>query len=116
MSRQIAVSVKDYFKLSNQIDQYSKSLIKEKGEEYSLRNDFLAMENKIAGIKDEHPALVSLTLASKHIAAMFVMLEKSDPKVIKLEKWDERIRDGINLLKIASAFVHAEHETFDLRR
>ena len=110
----LPVSKENFFKLSDAYDKHSQELMLEKGEEYSLDGDFLAMENKLAGLMTENPAYASMVLASKHIAAMFVILEKLDPNEIKLAKWDERIRDGINLLKIASAFVHASQDDFTL--
>ncbi len=100
----IPVSHKDYMILSDAYDEHSKKLMGLKGEEYSIDNDFLAMENRLAGMLGSSPEEVSLVMAGKHITAMGIILEK----------WDERIRDAINLLKITSAFIHAKQEDFSL--
>ncbi len=110
----IPVSHKDYMILSDAYDEHSKKLMGLKGEEYSIDNDFLAMENRLAGMLGSSPEEVSLVMAGKHITAMGIILEKTGATSIKLEKWDERIRDAINLLKITSAFIHAKQEDFSL--
>lgn len=112
---QMPVSKEDYLKLSDQYDKHARALCAEKGEEYSLAQDFLAMENKIAGLVEGDPAFLSLILAAKHIAAMFVIIQKTPTNQIDLKKWDERVRDGCNLIKIASAFIHAEQKDFDVK-
>jgi len=110
----IPVSHKDYMKLADAYDKHSRTLMTSKGEEYAVDNDFLAMENRLAGMLGDSPEYVSLVMAGKHITAMGIILEKNDVTEIKLEKWDERIRDATNLLKIASAFVHAKQQDFSL--
>jgi len=110
----IPVSHKDYMSLSDAYDTHSRTLMTSKGEEYAIDNDFLAMENRLAGMLGDSPEYVSLVMAGKHITAMGIILEKNDVTKIKLEKWDERIRDANNLLKIASAFVHAKQNDFSL--
>lgn len=110
----IPVSHEDYMLLSDAYDKHSRNLMGLKGEEYSIDNDFLAMENRLAGMLGESPEFVSLVMAGKHITSLGIILGKNSVGEIKLEKWDERIRDAINLLKITSAFVHAEHEDFTL--
>lgn len=115
MSEQlIPVSHKDYMLLADAYDKHSRTLMTSKGEEYAIDNDFLAMENRLAGMLGDSPEYVSLVMAGKHITAMGIILEKNDVTKIKLEKWDERIRDATNLLKIASAFVHAKQNDFSL--
>lgn len=114
MSNLIPVSHKDYMLLSDAYDKYSRTLMAAKGEEYSIANDFLAMENRLAGMFGDSPEYVSLVMAGKHITALGIILEKNDVTKIKLEKLDERIRDATNLLKIASAFVHAKQHDFSL--
>ena len=114
MTQLIPVSHKDYMSLSDAYDKHSRTLMSSKGEEYAIDNDFLAMENRLAGMLGDSPEYVSLVMAGKHITAMGIILEKNDVAKIKLEKWDERIRDASNLLKIASAFVHAKQEDFSL--
>jgi len=108
------VSHKNYMKLADAYDKHSRTLMTSKGEEYAVNNDFLAMENRLAGMLGDSPEYVSLVMAGKHITAMGIILEKNDVTEIKLEKWDERIRDASNLLKIASAFVHAKQDDFSL--
>lgn len=110
----IPVSHEDYMLLSDACDKHSRELITAKGEEYSIDGDFLAMENRLAGMLGCTPEHVSLVMAGKHIVSLGIILEKNDVTQIKLEKWDERIRDGMNLLKIASAFVHAKQNDFSL--
>jgi len=110
----IPVSHKDYMSLSDAYDKHSRILMTSKGEEYAIDNDFLAMENRLAGMLGDSPEYVSLVMAGKHITAMGIILEKNDVTKIKLEKWDERIRDACNLLKIASAFIHAKQQDFSL--
>lgn len=114
MIQLIPVSHKDYMSLSDAYDKHSRTLMTSKGEEYAVDNDFLAMENRLAGMLGDSPEYVSLVMAGKHITAMGIILEKNDVTKIKLEKWDERIRDASNLLKIASAFVHAKQQDFSL--
>jgi hypothetical protein len=108
------VTKEEYLQYAAQLDKHSEELMSIKGEEYSLDNDFLAMENMLAGMTGLSPAMVTLVMAGKHITAMAVILQKVKQKDINLTKWDERIRDGINLIKICSALVHAEHGNFDL--
>lgn len=108
------ISYENYMKLSDAYDKHSKELMEEKGEEYALDGDFLAMENRLAGMIGETSEFVSLIMAGKHITALGIILNKNNSKDIKLEKWDERIRDGINLLKIMSAFIHAKQNDFSL--
>ena len=108
------VTKQEYLHYANKLDQHSEELMTLKGEEYSLNNDFLAMENMLGGMLNMDPALVSLAMAGKHITAMAVILNKVKPKDINLTKWDERIRDGINLIKIASVLVHAAQNDFEL--
>jgi len=108
------VSYEDYMKLSDANDDHSRALMQMKGEEYSTENDFLEMENRLAGMLNKSPEHVSLVLAGKHIAALGIVLDKNELESIDLAKWDERIRDGINLLKITSAFVHARQKDFSL--
>lgn len=114
MSKQIPVSHKDYMLLSDAYDKHSRILMSTKGEEYSINNDFLAMENRLAGMLGDTPEYVSLVMAGKHITALGIILEKNDVTAIGLEKLDERIRDATNLLKIASAFIHAKQQDFSL--
>ena len=110
----IPVSHKDYMKLSDAYDEHSKTLMGLKGEEYSIDNDFLAMENRLAGMLGSSPEAVSLVMAGKHVTSIGIILEKCNTTDISLEKLDERIRDAINLLKITSAFVHAKQQDFSL--
>lgn len=110
----IPVSHKDYMLLSDAYDKHSRTLMSSKGEEYSIDNDFLAMENRLAGMLGDTPEYVSLVMAGKHITALGIILEKNDVTVVGLEKLDERIRDATNLLKIASAFIHAKQQDFSL--
>ena len=112
--RLIPVQHEDYMSLSDAYDEHSKKLVAAKGEEYSIDGDFLCMENRLAGMQGKEPEDVSLTMAGKHIASLSIILEKNKPEDISLEKWDERIRDAINLLKITSAFVHAKQNDFSL--
>ena len=112
--QQQPVSHKDYMLLADAYDKHSRTLMTSKGEEYAIDNDFLAMENRLAGMLGDSPEYVSLVMAGKHMTAMGIILEKNDVTKIKLEKWDERIRDASNLLKIASAFVHAKQNDFSL--
>jgi hypothetical protein len=112
--QQQPVSHEDYMKLADAYDKHSRILMAFKGEEYAINNDFLAMENRLAGMLGDSPEYVSLVMAGKHITAMGIILEKNDVTKVKLEKWDERIRDASNLLKIASAFVHAKQNDFSL--
>lgn len=114
MNKQIPVSHKDYMLLSDALDEHSRTLMSEKGEEYSIDNDFLCMENRLAGMLGETPEFVSLVMAGKHITALGIILEKNEVTEIKLEKLDERIRDATNLLKITSAFIHAKQNDFSL--
>ena len=113
-SKLVPVSHKDYMSLSDAYDEHSRILMTSKGEEYAINNDFLAMENRLAGMLGDSPEYVSLVMAGKHITALGIILEKNDVTKIKLEKWDERIRDASNLLKIASAFVHVKQQDFSL--
>lgn len=101
-------------KLADAYDKYSRTLMTSKGEEYSIDNDFLAMENRLAGMLGEEPEYVSLVMAGKHITAIGIILDKNEPTEINLEKLDERIRDATNLLKITSAFIHAKQKDFSL--
>ncbi len=110
----VPVSHQEYMRLSDAIDKHSKTLMGEKGEEYSMAGDFLAMENRLAGMIGDTPEYVSLIMAGKHITSLGIILEKQKPEEIKLEKWDERIRDAINLMKICSAFIHAKQNDFTL--
>lgn len=112
--RPIPVSLQEYMVLAENYDKSGRELMLEKGKGYSVKDDFLSMENKIAGLTGEAPEFVSMILACKHIASLFVLLEK--PDVLTLDKWDERIRDGTNLLKIASAFVHARRKNANSSR
>ena len=107
---QIKVSFNDYMKLSDAIDEHSKSLMEEKGQEYSYIGDFLEMENRLAGMTGKEPEHVSLVMAGKHITSIGIILDKFKPEEINLAKFDERIRDGINLLKITAAFIHAKFD------
>uniref|UniRef100_A0A6M3J1U6 Uncharacterized protein n=1 Tax=viral metagenome TaxID=1070528 RepID=A0A6M3J1U6_9ZZZZ len=111
---QIPVSKEDYLKLSKAIDEHSEKLMSLKGEEYSLDNDFLAMENMLAGMVNGEPEKVSLVLAGKHITSLAVILKKCKAEDINLAKLDERVRDGCNLLKIMAAFIHAKQKDFSL--
>lgn len=111
---QISVTKEDYLRLSEALDDHSQSLMEEKGEEYSIGSDFLAMENRLAGMIGNEPEYVSLIMVGKHITSLGIILDKQDVKSIKLERWDERIRDAINLLKITSAFIHAKQNDFSL--
>lgn len=114
MNNLIPVSHKDYMILSDVYDKHSRTLMSAKGEEYSIDNDFLAMENRLAGMLGDTPEYVSLVMAGKHITALGIILEKNDVTKINLEKLDERIRDATNLLKITSAFIHAKQQDFTL--
>jgi hypothetical protein len=111
---QIPVSLEDYMKLSDAIDGHSKALMRIKGEEYSTGQDFLEMENRLAGMLGDSPEYVSLVMAGKHITSLGIILGKNEVDKIDLAKWDERIRDAINLLKITSAFIHAKQNDFSL--
>ena len=108
------VSFNDYMSLSDAYDKHSKTLMSSKGEEYSVDSDFLCMENRLAGMTGRTPEHVSLVMAGKHITAMGIILDKNKPTEINLEKFDERVRDAINLLKITSAFIHAKQKDFTL--
>ncbi len=110
----IPVSHKDYMFLSDAYDAHSKNLMGLKGEEYAIDGDFLAMENRLAGMLGDTPEYVSLVMAGKHITALGIILLKNDPDEIKLAKLDERVRDATNLLKIMAAFVHAKQNDFSL--
>lgn len=110
----IPVSHTDYMSLSDAYDKHSRILMSSKGEEYAIEGDFLAMENRLAGMLGDSPEYVSLVMAGKHITAIGIILEKNDVTKIKLEKLDERIRDATNLLKIASTFIHAKQNDFSL--
>lgn len=110
----IPVLHKDYMFLSDAYDVHSKNLMGIKGEEYSINGDFLAMENRLAGMLGSTPEHVSLVMAGKHVTALGIILEKNDSVKIKLEKLDERVRDAVNLLKIMSAFIHAKQNDFSL--
>jgi hypothetical protein len=114
MNNLIPVSHKDYMLLSDAYDKHSRTLMSAKGEEYSIDNDFLAMENRLAGMLGDTPEYVSLVMAGKHITALGIILLKNDVTKISLEKLDERIRDATNLLKITSAFIHAKQQDFSL--
>jgi len=103
-----SITKDEYMQLCDNYDKTAKDLMLEKSKGYSVGEDFLSMENRIAGLTNLSPELVSMILACKHIASLFILLEK--PEVLDLEKWDERIRDGTNLLKIASCFVHKNME------
>ena len=111
---QIPVSFEDYMNLSDALDKHARSLMSIKGEEYSSEGDFLEMENRLAGMMAKEPEIVSLVMAGKHIAAMTIILDQQQPKNIKLEKLDERVRDACNLIKIAAAFIHAKQGDFEL--
>lgn len=108
------ISHENYMELVDAYDKHSRALMMIKGEEYSLDGDFLAMENRLAGMLGEEPEYVSLVMAGKHITALGIILNKNDAAKIKLEKLDERIRDATNLLKITSAFIHAKQNDFTL--
>jgi len=114
MKQLIPVSHKDYMKLADAYDKHSRTLMTLKGEEYAIDNDFLAMENRLAGMLGDTPEYVSLVMAGKHITALGIILLKNDVTKISLEKLDERIRDATNLLKITSAFIHAKQNDFSL--
>jgi len=109
-----SISYKDYMLLADAYDKHSRTLMSAKGEEYSLDGDFLAMENRLAGMLGKEPEYVSLVMAGKHITAIGIILDKNKASEINLEKLDERIRDASNLLKIASAFIHAKQNDFSL--
>ena len=111
---EIPVSYINYMSLSDAYDKHSKQLMELKGEEYSVDNDFLCMENRLAGLRGDTPENVSLIMAGKHITSIGIILDKNKIEEINLEKWDERIRDAINLLKITSAFIHAQQKDFSL--
>lgn len=100
--------------LADAYDKHSRTLMTSKGEEYSLDGDFLAMENRLAGMLGKEPEYVSLVMAGKHITAIGIILDKNKAPEINLEKLDERIRDATNLLKITSAFIHAKQDDFSL--
>lgn len=110
----IPVSHSDYMFLSDAYDAHSKNLMGLKGEEYAIAGDFLAMENRLAGMLGDTPEYVSLVMAGKHITALGIVLEKNDVNKINLAKLDERVRDATNLLKIMAAFVHAKQSDFSL--
>jgi hypothetical protein len=103
MTKQISITKEEYIKVAEQTDKAGMDLMLEKSEGYSVGDDFLSMENRIAGLTNTTPEFVSMILACKHIASLFILLEK--PGVLNLVKWQERVRDGTNLLKIASCFV-----------
>lgn len=113
-NKQQPVSYEDYMKLSDAYDEHSRTLMALKGKEYSTEGDFLEMENRLAGMFGDSPEYVSLVLAGKHITALGIILSKNKATEISLEKLDERIRDGVNLLKIAAAFIHAKQGDFSL--
>lgn len=113
-SNLLPVSHKDYMFLSDAYDKHSRDLMSLKGAEYSIGGDFLAMENRLAGMLGDTPEYVSLVMAGKHITALGIILEKNEVDKIKLAKLDERIRDAVNLLKIMAAFVHAKQKDFSL--
>ena len=108
------VTIEQYLQLSDAYYKHARELVVRKGDEYSFNDDFLAMENKIAGIMTADSAFMSLILAMKHIASMVVIMQKNPTKEIDLKKWDERVRDGCNLIKITSAFIHAEQDDFEI--
>lgn len=108
----IPVTYENYMKLSDAYDEHSKQLMEAKGEEYSTDSDFLEMENRLAGMLATSPEHVSLVMAGKHITSIGIILDKNQSDEIDLKKLDERIRDGINLLKITAAFVHAKQKDF----
>lgn len=110
----LPVSHKDYMSLSDAYDEHSKNLMGLKGEEYAIDGDFLAMENRLAGMLGDTPEYVSLVMAGKHITALGIILLKNDVDKIKLAKLDERIRDATNLLKITAVFIHAKQKDFSL--
>ena len=110
----IPVSHKNYMELADAYDKHSRTLMTAKGEEYSISGDFLAMENRLAGMLGDSPEYVSLVMAGKHITALGIILNKNNVTKINLEKLDERIRDATNLLKITSAFIHAKQNDFSL--
>lgn len=112
--KQQPVSCEDYLKLSDANDKHSRTLMQLKGEEYSTEGDFLEMENRLAGMLGDSPEYVSLVMAGKHVVSLGIILDKNETDKIDLAKWDERIRDAINLLKITSAFVHAKQKDFSL--
>lgn len=112
--QRIAVIKESYMYLSDAFDVHSKKLMSSKGEEYSLDGDFLAMENLLAGLMNEEPEYISLTLAGKHVAALVVILTTNMASSVKLDKLDERVRDACNLLKIMAAFIHAKQNDFAL--
>jgi len=104
----IPISKDEYIALCDKYDKAAKELMIEKSQGYSVGDDFLSMENRIAGLTKLSPELISFVLACKHIASLAVLLEK--PEVLNLDKWQERVRDGSNLLKIASCFVEKRLE------
>lgn len=110
----IPVSHKDYMSLSDAYDKHSKNLMGLKGEEYAIGGDFLAMENRLAGMLGDTPEYVSLVMAGKHITALGIILLKNDPDKVELAKLDERVRDATNLLKIMATFIHAKQNDFSL--
>ena len=97
------ISKDEYFALSERYDKEANDLMMEKSKGYSSGDDFLSMENRIAGLTGMSPEKLSFILACKHIASLAILLDK--PDVLDIEKWRERVRDGSNLLKIASCFV-----------
>lgn len=108
MTKQIAVTKEEYIRLAEQTDKAGMDLMLEKSKGYSVGDDFLSMENRIAGLTNTTPEFISMILACKHIASLFILLEK--PEVLDLAKWQERVRDGTNLLKIASCFIEKRLE------
>jgi len=113
-TKQIPVSLESYMELSDANDKHSRLLMQIKGKEYSTEGDFLEMENRLAGMLGDSPEYVSLVMAGKHITSLGIILGKNEVDKIDLAKWDERIRDAINLLKITSAFIHAKQNDFSL--
>lgn len=110
----IPVTHENYMLLSDAYDRHSRDLMSLKGEEYSIDSDFLAMENRLAGMLGDTPEYVSLVMAGKHITALGIILLKNNPDEIKLAKLDERVRDATNLLKIMATFIHAKQNDFSL--
>lgn len=111
---QIPVSFDNYMSLSDAYDKHSKVLMSIKGNEYSSVNDFLEMENRLGGMLNKASEFVSLVMAGKHITSIGIIFDKVKPEEIDLAKLDERVRDACNLLKIASAFIHAKQNDFTL--
>ena len=89
-------------------------MLREKSVEYSsATGDHLALENRMAKLIGVSPEAATMFLLSKHIAALFILMEKSGPDLVSLDKLDERVIDACNMLKILGSFVHERRETND---